>query len=194
MRSARSFSRQHWRQWIAIKAPPESVALGFALGVFLGFTPFFGLKTLLALLLAWLLRSNKLAAFLGVTLHDVLLPFMPALLRLEYQLGYWSLNRPHHFAPKMHLRHEHLHVPLHWTEVFASAKPLLVGSIIVGLPLAFASYFIVRAVLFKTERTAAARVNSKILTKTFTAQTCPRTLVPCASAVTRRMQSLGGVR
>lgn len=165
MQIAKNFIRQHWRQLTAIKAPPESVALGFALGVFLGFTPFFGLKTLLALLLAWLLRSNKLAAFLGVTLHDVLLPFMPALLRLEYQLGYWSLNSPHHFAPKMHLRHEHLHAPLHWTAVFASAKPLLVGSIIVGLPLAFASYFIVRSVLSKTKRIAAARVNPKELSE-----------------------------
>jgi uncharacterized protein (DUF2062 family) len=71
--------RQQWNRLLSLEARPESVALGFAVGLFLGVTPLFGLKTLLASLF----RSSKTAAFLGVTVHDVLLPFIPVLLRTE---------------------------------------------------------------------------------------------------------------
>ena len=139
--------RQQWNRLLSVKAPPESVALGFALGVFLGFTPLFGLKTLLALLLAILFRCSKLAAVLGGTLHDVLWPFVPFLLRTEYQIGYWCLSDPHHFPPKLHLGLAQLHAGLSWSSVFTTTRPLLVGSVILGFPVAVISYFAVRKLL-----------------------------------------------
>jgi uncharacterized protein (DUF2062 family) len=147
--------RQQWNRLLSLEARPESVALGFAVGLFLGVTPLFGLKTLLALLLASLFRSSKTAAFLGVTVHDVLLPFIPVLLRAEYQLGYWCLSSPHHFAPKWHLGHVQLHAALSWSSIFTTTKPLLIGSIILGIPIAAVSYFAVRAML---SRIATARL------------------------------------
>ena len=60
---------------------PHSIALGSAIGMFFGFTPLFGLKTLLSLALAWLFKGNKIAAFISVTLHDIILPFWPAIAR-----------------------------------------------------------------------------------------------------------------
>ena len=148
--------RQHWDRLISLEARPESVPRGYAIGVFLGFTPLFGLKTLIALLLASLFRSSKLAAFLGGTVHDVLWPFMPVLLRAEYQLGYWCLSNPHHFAPKLHLGHVQLHAALSWSSVFTTTKPLLVGSLILGIPIAAVSYFAVRAMLTRIARTRFA--------------------------------------
>jgi len=147
--------RQQWNRLLSLEARPESVALGFAVGLFLGVTPLFGLKTLLALLLASLFGSSKTAAFLGVTVHDVLLPFIPVLLRAEYQLGYWCLSSPHHFAPKFHVGHVQLHAALSWSSIFTTTKPLLIGSIILGLPIAVVSYFAVRAML---SRIATARL------------------------------------
>lgn len=44
---------------------PQRTAAAFALGVFIGMSPFFGLHTVLALLLAFLLRLNRLAVLLG---------------------------------------------------------------------------------------------------------------------------------
>jgi uncharacterized protein (DUF2062 family) len=107
-------------------------------------------------LLATLLRCSKLAAFIGGTLHDVLWPFVPFLLRAEYQLGYWCLSRPHHFAPKLHLGHVQLHAALSWSSIFTSAKPLLIGSTILGLPTAAVSYFAIRAILSRIARTRLA--------------------------------------
>ena len=142
--------RQYWDRLISLEARPESVALGFALGIFLGFTPLFGLKTLLALLLASVFRCSKLAAFIGGTLHDVLWPFIPVLLRAEYQLGYWFLSNPHHFAPKFHLGQVHLHAAFSWSRISPTAEPLLVGSVILGLPIATVSYFAIRAMLSRS--------------------------------------------
>lgn len=87
-----------WKHLREIRAPREAVALGLAVGILLGFTPLFGLKTLLALGLAYALKASKAAAIVGVTLHDLATPFIPLLLRVEYDTGYGLLSRPHRRA------------------------------------------------------------------------------------------------
>jgi len=44
---------------------PHRIALGFACGVYVSFTPFFGLHFFLAAGLAWMLRGNILASLIG---------------------------------------------------------------------------------------------------------------------------------
>ena len=139
----------------AIEATPHAIALGFAVGTFFGFMPLFGVKTLLSILFAWILRSNKVAAIIGVTLHDLILPFAPLLLRLEFKLGFWVLSRPHHFPPK--LRHADLHTALSWTKMLTTSGPLLLGSVILGIPFSIAAYFLLRrAVIAYRARVAGA--------------------------------------
>jgi len=78
-----------WRyggKLFVIKDTPQSIALGAAIGVFLGFTPLFGLKTLLALLLAALFRVNKIAAVVAVSLHDLLILARGASPRIRHRL------------------------------------------------------------------------------------------------------------
>ena len=45
---------------------PHRTAAAFALGVFLGFSPFLGLHAVLGLILAFVLRLNRVAVLLGV--------------------------------------------------------------------------------------------------------------------------------
>ena len=58
------------RRWLDtllhIQDTPERTAAAFALGVFLGFSPFLGLHTLLGVLFAFLLNLNRVAVLLGV--------------------------------------------------------------------------------------------------------------------------------
>jgi uncharacterized protein len=58
------------RRWLDallhIADSPERTAAAFALGVFLGFSPFVGLHTLAGVLLAFLLNFNRVAVLLGV--------------------------------------------------------------------------------------------------------------------------------
>ena len=58
------------RRWLDallhIQDTPERTAAAFALGVFFGFSPWLGLHTLLAVVVAFLLNMNRVAVLLGV--------------------------------------------------------------------------------------------------------------------------------
>ena len=86
-----------WRRWpfirqtklnflrlIRLHGTPEEIAKGFALGIFIGMTPTFGVQMPISFFLAWLLRENKLAALIGVWITNPLTaPFIYA---TEYEL------------------------------------------------------------------------------------------------------------
>ena len=145
-----AYFADRWRQLAAMEGERDAVARGFALGVALGFTPLWGLKTLLALLIAPWVRGKRMAAVIGTTLHDVALPFAPAVLRFEYDVGYWILQRPHRWPAALDLHQLHPHGWLSWTTFFATVPPLLVGSVVIALPGALVAYAIVRVLLRKT--------------------------------------------
>jgi uncharacterized protein (DUF2062 family) len=64
------FTRALARRWLEsllhVNDTPERTAAAFALGVFLGFSPFLGLHTIIAILLAFVLDLNRVAVLLGV--------------------------------------------------------------------------------------------------------------------------------
>src|SRR5438128_5852513 len=95
----RKWFKEHSLKLLAIRDTPNAIAGGVAIGIYLGFTPLVGLKTILSIFFAWLVGCNLLAAAFAVTLHDVLLPFMPVIYRWEYQIGYWLMSQPHHLPP-----------------------------------------------------------------------------------------------
>ena len=127
---------------VAIRDTPHSVSLGGAIGIFMGFTPLYGIKTLLSFVTAWLLKSNKIAAVIGVTLHDLVLPFAPALHWWEYKVGFWIMHG--HFPRRMGFRHVPLRDYMQWTTFFTVGQPILIGSLIIGLPISVVAYFVCR--------------------------------------------------
>ena len=89
--------REHSLRLLAIRDTPEAIAGGVAIGIFFGFTPFFGLKEVLTIFFAWLTRTNIIAAVLAVTAHNLVLPLMPLIYFGESKIGYWLLSQPHHW-------------------------------------------------------------------------------------------------
>lgn len=153
--NAHRWLHEHSLKLLAIRDTPEAIAGGVAIGVFFGFTPLFGLKTLCAIFFAWLTRSNILAAVISGALHDVILPFMPIIYRWEYSLGYWILSHPHHWPPPLsHLRFEG-GAWRHWTTFFSVGKPLLVGGCIGAAPISVMIFFVTRAILSRHQRKKA---------------------------------------
>jgi uncharacterized protein len=134
---------------------PHSIALGAAIGMFFGFTPLFGLKTLLTLAAAWLLKGNKIAAFICVTLHDIILPFWPAIFLWEYRMGTWTLHR--RLPQRPGFRHVALLDYMQWTTFFTFGQPLLVGSLFFALPAAVLVYFGLRGLLIRARKTGMRR-------------------------------------
>jgi len=50
---------------------PHKIALGLALGLFIGWTPLIGLHILLAIIFSTLLRANKFAAFVSIWVSNI---------------------------------------------------------------------------------------------------------------------------
>jgi uncharacterized protein len=132
---------------VTLRDTPHAIAGGVAIGVFIGFTPLFGVKTLLSLGVAYLLRCNPIAAVIAVSLHDVALPLWPVVLRMQYDIGFWVLSNPHHFPPKMEMHHIHVGEMLRWTTFFKVGLPLLIGSLLFAAPAALIFYFVLLAIL-----------------------------------------------
>jgi len=131
---------------VTLRDTPHAIAGGVAIGVFIGFTPLFGVKTLLSLGVAYLLRCNPIAAVIAVSLHDVAIPIWPVI-RMEYDIGFWVLSNPHHFPPKMEMHHIHAGEMLRWTTFFKVGLPLLIGSLFFAAPAALLFYFVLLAIL-----------------------------------------------
>ena len=147
----RRWFQEHSLKLLAIRDTPEAIAGGVAIGIFFGFTPLFGLKTIGAIFLAWVTRSNILAAVLAGAMHDLVLPFMPVVYIWEWKIGYWILHNewPQRLsAVRIKLSEWRSWTALlHGTTFITVGKPLLLGSAICAVPVAAIAYFITRAVV-----------------------------------------------
>ena len=115
---------------------PQEIALGVAIGVFIGILPVYGLHTVLVIISAILVRSaNKIAIFLGTSIS--LPPTIPPITWAGYEIGRCILKG----------RFE----PLSWSvfknitfqKICSYYQPLFLGSVILGLICAVIFYFIV---------------------------------------------------
>ncbi len=147
--------RAHHERLISIEDTPHSIALGLAIGIFFGFTPLWSMKTLLSIGVAWLFNSNKIAAAISVTLHDVILPFMPAIYWWEYRIGYQCL---HGTSPaRIHFGEVSIRDYVHWNIFLHVVWPTLVGSMFLALPSALLIYFLARWTVRRTRAHRAQR-------------------------------------
>lgn len=139
-----------------LKDKPHAIAGGVAIGMFIGFTPLFGLKTLLCLGLALALRCNPIAAVVAVSLHDVVTPLWPVLLLIEYQIGFWILSSPHHLPPSLEHHHFHIAEMMSWNTFATVGLPILVGSLFLAAPAATLAYVGMLTFLKRREAKRAA--------------------------------------
>ena len=144
----KGWMRAHHVTLMTLPDTPHNIALGSAIGMFFGFTPLFTLKTLLAFLITWLCRANKTAAVITVTLHDVLLPLVPAMFFWQYKLGMWALY--HRIPQREGFRRVPLSAWMEWTTFLTVGRPILVGSLFFAVPAALVVYFGLRAVLIRS--------------------------------------------
>jgi len=85
--------RATFRRLLSLDDPPERTALAFSVGVFIAFSPFLGLHTLLATLIAFLFRFNKVAIYSGTFINNPFLTLVPIIVA-SYAVGAFLLGRP----------------------------------------------------------------------------------------------------
>lgn len=123
--------KQQFKKVLSLDAHPGHIAAGFAAGVFISFTPFFGLHTPLAIALAFIFRINKLACITGAWVNTPL-TIVPVL-AASYKLGVVLQGET---MKELSFKN------LDWHSLQPYAKSILLGSSIIGFVAALAGYFI----------------------------------------------------
>lgn len=135
----RKFVRK-FHELLDAKDAPHSVAGGTSIGVFFGFLPIFGLKTLGAMALSLLTRCSVVGSVIGVSLHDLFIPLWPLILRWQFQVGFWILSHPHHFAPPLSKEDFKFSEIFQWDNFVDIGLPLMVGGAIFATPVSLVTY------------------------------------------------------
>ncbi|MBC8443771.1 MAG: DUF2062 domain-containing protein [Deltaproteobacteria bacterium] len=131
--------RQYIMRIRNLEGDPHTVALGLAIGVFIGITPTIPFHTVLAVALAFLCKGSKAAAAIGVWFANPIT--IPVFYYASYKVGAWLLGISVSFDFKTYSL----------TEIFKTgtdvAIALLLGGVMVGLLPGVMTYFIMRKII-----------------------------------------------
>ena len=121
------------RRLLALDDPPERTALAFSVGTFIAFSPFLGLHTIIATVLAFLFRFNKVAIYAGTFVNNPFLTLVPIILA-SYAIGALVMGRPLDLPDEGAelLKNPHLLDSHYWRALFVHSRDLLVPYAIGG--------------------------------------------------------------
>jgi len=194
-------NKQSWLQWLAglvwpkggwgrairyvnhrlfrLPDPPHRIARGIFAGVFVTFTPFFGLHFFLAVLLSWIMRGNIIAALLATFVGNP--PTFVVIAAVSLETGHWLLGRPppaevdegmfelfwhairdffwNIYALLTGTEPEWGSLPVFYHEVFL---PYMVGGLIPGAICALAAYYFSLPFIQAYQNRRQGRIKSKL--------------------------------
>jgi len=142
-KSGRLLQKYNIREFVErlkkLQGDPHYVAMGMAIGVFVGITPTMPFHTVIAVLLAFILRGSKASAALGVWFCN---PITAPLFYLgSYKTGMFIFGNSAPFDIKYESVLELLKLGMDVT------MAMIVGGIILGILPGIASYFITRKII-----------------------------------------------
>ncbi|MGA9478532.1 MAG: DUF2062 domain-containing protein [Desulfobacterales bacterium] len=127
-----------FERFLKIRGQPREIALGFALGLFVGMTPFIGLHTAMAVPLAALLKWNKISAAVAVWFTNA--ATAPFIYSITYIVGAHIAGIKKVFSWKdIESLSAVYRLILHTPEIIWA---MVIGGVILGLPLAVAGYYL----------------------------------------------------
>ena len=126
MRSLRAYLHDLREKMVRDPLPPESVAAGWALGVFVGFSIPFGLQLLVSVPLALMMRVSKIGATVGTFVTN------PATIFFIYPAQTWAVYN------LLFGNREMGELPTEWTRkaVMSYSGPVIISFFLGGLALA----------------------------------------------------------
>ncbi len=137
--------KKRLREILSMDSHPGHISAGFAVGVFISFTPFFGLHTPMAIVAAFLLRVNKVTCITGAWVNNPLTVF-PVLVA-SYELGEAILGRP---AQQLALKDLNFSFALELLDTHG--LPLLIGTSLIGFMAALVSYALLYYLIVRFRR------------------------------------------
>jgi len=133
------------KKLLHIEDTPERTALAYSIGTFLGFSPFLGAHTLIALAIAFLFNMNRIAILLGAWSNTpwwIVPYYMFATWVGMWVTGFWIDGKTLKGIFQLGMDQEFMSSDF-WSRVASQWGLLLsfvVGSLILATPLALAAY------------------------------------------------------
>lgn len=130
--------KQTFKAIIGINEPPIKVAFSFAVGTFIGFTPFLGFQIMIAIALSWIFRLTKFPVITAVFVTN------PLTIVPIYSFNLWvGLKVTHSSLAFSDVDFANVTWESFFGELGNMLWPFLVGCSLVGLAAAVIGFFIV---------------------------------------------------
>jgi uncharacterized protein (DUF2062 family) len=156
--------RAAFRRLLSLDDPPERTALAFSIGIFIAFSPFLGLHTILATLFAFIFRFNKIAIYSGTFVNNPFLTLVPIIVG-SYAVGALLLGRPMKIPAEgvELLKDPHLLTADYYQRLFVQSwdilKTFAVGGIILSVVCSLIAYPVTLRLLRAHRRFRAAKTD-----------------------------------
>jgi uncharacterized protein (DUF2062 family) len=149
------FLRYWYLRLVRLQGHPREIARGLAVGVFSGCFPWFGLQIVIAILLAIIVRGNKIAAAAATWISNPLTD-IPIFI-FNYKVGEWLLELAE-ISPAEAKVELNLHSAAEIMDLgFNVLATTLLGSLWVGLVAAVFSYFLSLKIIHSSRKTKSLR-------------------------------------
>lgn len=138
--------REKLRLILSIKESPVRLSLSFAIGVFIGMSPFLGIHTILGIICAYLFRLNKFVTIVGVYITNpwTIIPIYT----FSTFVGAKLLGMDK-FLPTVDWKKLTLSKLI--SELGPLLKPFIIGTFLIGLFSSVASYLILYYLIRKRD-------------------------------------------
>ena len=149
--------RTAFRRLLALDDPPERTALAFSIGIFIAFSPFLGLHTIMATAVAFIFRFNKIAIYTGTFINNPFLTLVPIIIA-SYAVGAFILGRPLRIpdAGIELLRHPHLLTADYYRQIFRESWgivwPFAIGGTVLSVVCSLIAYPVTSSLLRSRKR------------------------------------------
>ena len=128
---------------VRVKDSQDKLAIGFACGSMVSFTPFIGFHFFLAVIFAYILRGNIVASLIGTFIWN---PFtFPFIWIFIYKVGNIFFKNDQNFS--LELTFQSL-----FDQGYDILIPMLIGSLIVSIPIWLISYYTVKFLILSFKK------------------------------------------
>ncbi len=126
-----------YRRFLKIRGNPNEIAFGFALGLFVGMSPFLGLQTAMAIFFAAIFKWNKISAAVGVWISNPV--SAPIIYSVTFYIGSYLIGIKGPPNPAEEVGFSILNMLLKTPEIIGA---MTIGGIVTGVPVSIIGYYL----------------------------------------------------